>query len=504
MVVYKGFKTRKYLFVILTFLLLILVNIIVFSNVGSNNFSYFDNGFWIKLYGTLGWISLFWSILTWKLLRNELLSIYTIFLIVLYLFSFGHSLMLVLGLVSEPDWLLSQITINQLIGAQSFTLLCLISFHLGALIICKPSVNNTYIKNNLYPNTNITEETERINKSIKYVAIILLILSLPSFIYNTVITTITVMKHGYMALYGYDDYVENSVGLLGKIFSFTSQFFVPALICLLVAFREDVRKRKLIFLLMVVYIIDTLYIGGRNDAVTLVLVIICIYHYSIKPIKLKGAFKIAVFGYLFVSFLTIVARLRSIVDKSISDYLVLFIDSFFRENLFIVTIIELGGSMFPLAKVMQIFPSNVEFWEGKSYVYAVISVVPNLGFWDIHPATKYADGPHWLMDYLNMSYGPGFSLFADAFRNFGWIGFFVFIIFGFIFGKIYSSIDKNTILIRPDIFCLVMIFAEATIMSVRGDNLYIIRPLFYIVIPIYILIRIINNHFINKQKSANQ
>ena len=104
-----------------------------------------------------------------------------------------------------------------------------------------------------------------------------------------------------------------------------------------------------------------------------------------------------------------------------------------------------------------------------------------------------------------MSYGPGFTLIADAYRNFGWYGFLVLIGIGAFFGGLYSSVDTVTIHRRPDLICVMLIFFYSTLMSVRGDNLYIVRPLFYVVIPIYLLIHLINIYlkYLSKEKNMS-
>ncbi|SFH07656.1 oligosaccharide repeat unit polymerase [Desulfotomaculum arcticum] len=493
-------KIKKLICIFVTLMMLFFIYILKSTYVV--NISYNNSLFWLNFFGLFGWVTLIWSIMSWRILRGEIICIYSIFLGVFYLFTFGQSLLIIFDLVSENRDLLNGISSFQLVEAQIFTLLCLVAFHLGALIICKEVGKETKIySNNKMLNSDVigmNKDNVLMIKAIKYAGITLLLFSFPGFIYDTISTLTIVVNEGYRALYGYDGDVR-SVGLIARIFQYTSSYFLPALICLLVVYRTKVAVRIWIVAVMIIYIINELYIGGRGGAVSLILVIICLYHYSVKPINKKRVFTIGIFSYCLLSFLSVIAQLRGLSNRSIIDYFVAFAESFGKKNLFFDTLTEIGWTMFPLTMIMQIFPSNYEFFWGKSYFYALTSVIPNLGLWELHPAALYASGSTWLMDLLDLYSGPGFSLCADAFRNFGWYGFIVLLGFGLLFGRIYSSIDKFTIHTRPEILCFVMIFANATMMCVRGDNLYIVRPLFYVVIPIYVLIRGIYYYLLNSR-----
>lgn len=456
----------------------------------------------LKRNSVIGWIFLIWSVISWNSLRNELISLYIAFLMLLYSFTFGQSLLLIFNLVSENRDLLFRISELQIIEAQIFTLMSLISFHLGALILCKKPNNIGANSNDTISNTKTVDKVQENSlmlMAIRYTGVILLVFSLPGFIYNLSKTLIIVSQSGYGALYGYHTGGLARVGLFERIFEYTSSYFLPSLICLLVAFRNKKRNRRIIVSLMILDILTRLYIGGRGGAAVLILVIILIYHYCISPINKKQFFLIIIGGYFTLSFFAIVAQLRNVAERSFSDYFSVLIQSFGENNLFFETISELGWSMFPLAAVMSIIPSRYNFFMGKSYIYALTSIIPNLGFWDIHLAKVHASSSTWLMETLNLWSGPGFSMVAEAFRNFGWYGFIVLIGFGMLFGRIYTSVDKFTVIKRPDLICIVMIFFNATLLFIRGDNLLLVRPIFYVVLPIYMLIHFIYNELLRRK-----
>lgn len=501
------FSRKKIIYVNITILFLIFIVIMKFEYNYLGNKSYDSQIFWMKVFGGIGWLAFIWSLLTWKSLRGELICLYTFYLVAFYFFTFGQSLLIVFNLVSDSRNLLNRVTTNQLIEAQIFSLLCLVAFHVGALMVCKkpPLEPPKIIKNSSNKIIDQIRKQEIMLEAIKWIGILLLIFSLPGFIYDSVNAFKAVITEGYRALYGYDDIYTIRPSLISRIFSYTSSYFLPALICLFIAYKEKISVRTWVLLLMMIHIFNSFLIGGRGNATALILTIILLFHYCIKPIKGK---KIILYGFLFYllfSFFPIVADMRQLSNRTFMDYISVFTESFGKKNLFFEALTEIGGTMYPLVGVMMLVPDRYPFFAGKSYFFALTFIFPNLNFWDVHPAQKYVSGGPWLMEALNMSYGPGFTLIADAYRNFGWYGFLVLIGIGAFFGGLYSSVDTVTIHRRPDLICVMLIFFYSTLMSVRGDNLYIVRPLFYVVIPIYLLIHLINSYlkYLSKEKNMS-
>lgn len=486
----RNLKTKKLISIYITLMFLISIFALRLIYESSNVDAYI----WLKINSLTGLTMLTWSIVSWRNLTKNTISLYIVYILTLYLFTYGQSLLIVFNLVYEEMNLINRLSVTELVNAQFFTLFSLTSFHLGALFMVK----RTHHNDGELSNKSDTKDSVYMNRAIKYVGFILLVFSLPGFMFETINTLKTVIQGGYGALYNYHTDVVVIEGLFVRIFSATSDYFIPALICLLIGYRSNKKVTNFIIIMMIVNVLNALYVGGRGKAVILLTSLVLIRYYCKGNDKNVNILKIGSISYLLVSFLTIVARLRNVSNKSIFDYFILFIDSFSTENLFIITISEMGGTMFPLGAVMRIIPSSYSYFYGKSYIYAITAIIPNLGFWELHPAKIYSGGAQWLMDTLNLWSGPAFTLIADAYRNFGWYGFIVLIGFGMFFGKIYLSIDKYSIYNNPRLLCIVMIFFVSTLTSVRGDNLSIVRPLFYIVLPISFLIRIIYNSILEK------
>lgn len=491
-----SFNTKKVVFSILTCIFCGVIFIInyFFTLRGVNNLE--------KTYiiwGVIGWGVLFWCIFSWYKIRDEVICLYIAQIVVFFLFNFGQSLVVVFDAVDQQGALTNIFSYNTLVNAQIYTLLSVLAFHFGALLICKKKPN-LVLKNNNPRNCNQVSG-DILLSAIRFTGIILLIVSMPAFFYNTLKTIETVAQGGYGALYNYGvggvrgEVVSSALG--SRIIDFVSSYFVPALICLVIGDSKKKTQRNIYLGLMFIYMVEQFYIGGRSDAVKLLITIICVFHYLIKKLDKKAVFKLIIFGYFFISLLSVIGNVRGLPNRSISLYLTEFIASFGKENLFLTTISELGGSMFPLCSLFSIMPA-LGFKYGSTYLYALTTIIPNLGFWSIHPARLYANGSSWLMSVLNMTYGPGFSVTAEAYQNFGEIGFLFLVIIGIIFGKIYTMIDTDTAKIQPDKVAMTLIFFNATLTFVRNDFLSLIRSFFYIAIPVFLLIRIVYERKLKK------
>ena len=118
--------------------------------------------------------------------------------------------------------------------------------------------------------------------------------------------------------------------------------------------------------------------------------------------------------------------------------------------------------------------------------------IPNLGFWKIHPAKIYANVGDWLEEVLNYDHGIGYSMTAESYINFGWFG----LIIMFIFGAILVNLLANTKRVDTEENILGATFQILIIMTimkslVRSSFSNSMRAIVYILIPLYLLIKII-------------
>jgi oligosaccharide repeat unit polymerase len=440
--------------------------------------------------GVIGLIIVIHFIYTWWRIDGTIISTFLLFYVLLVIFNFGQSILfLVIKDNSSDRNLFRFANYDQIIPAQYFTILCLIAFGIGAIYgYGKLKIKKSNVDINI------------INKSLKYVGLILLAISLPAIIYEMISMLTLIFEYGYIGLYNYNEDIVIVESLLSKIIRLISNYFVPSLIILFIAYKNSKFHRFLILFAMTLVVLYNFYVGLRTSGITIVIVIALMYHRYIKKFTFKNLVISIAIGLILILVLNTVGDVRSINNKTIDIYLYYIVKNL-KMNPVAKIITELGWNMFPLIAIMKIIPNSFSYAYGSTYIIALTSIVPNLGFWDVHPSFTYADGPNWLMNVLHMSYGPGFSISAEAYRNFGWLGFPVLAIFGILFVSIYSQDNDFISSNRPDIYAIMLIIFILTVSMVRGDFLGFIRPVYYIVIPIYILLLIATRYLVWKENN---
>ena len=429
----------------------------------------------MKVYGVLGIIQLIFSIYSWKKITGSAITPYVIFLISAYIFTFGQSLLFVFGKVAPERDLMDIFSVSSIMPAQYLTLLFLNFFHIGGLLSCKKTSHGNYS----YDLMTLVEKTNMENQiyGIKKIGVIFLSISIIPYIIERFTLFYIVLSTGYSGLY----LQEVKVGI-SNLLSILSQYFVPGILCLLLV--EEVKSRQRLFISLLIFeACFWLFTGGRSNGVIIASILIMYYHICIKPIKFKHALLISIAGFFFVSFLGVIAETRSDSNADVSEA---FSKSMSNSNAFYSAISEMGGSMYPMIATMEIVPAREDFRYGSSYLYSATSIIPNFGFWDLHPAMKYGNLNDWLQNAMSLNYGPGYSIVAEAYINFGNWGIFMMMLLGYIFGLIFNINirDKR----NPLVIVLAFVFCFLIIKTVRNSFLATVRSIFYYIVPIYLIV----------------
>lgn len=435
--------------------------------------------------GVLGLIQMVYSIRCWSGLTASMLTPYTVFLFSAYIFTFGQSFLFIFDKVT-PDRDLTELFLpSALIPAQYLTLVFLNFFNIGSILSIKKPRRSYLFHEEMINNE---QATERQVKGIRNVGKFFLWVSIVPYIIERIKLFIIVSTLGYSGIY----MQEAKVGIF-NILDILSQYFIPGILCLLLV--ETVKSRRNIWILILLAeACFWLFTGGRSNGVIILSILLLYYHICVKPIKARHAILIGIMSFFFVSLLGVISETRRDVNVDVSQT---FKEGFGNSNAFFDALSEMGGSMYPLLATMEVVPQNYEYRLGSTYLYAASSIIPNFGFWDLHPAMKNANLNQWLQDVMNLNHGPGYSIVAEAYINFGSLGFIMMIILGFCFGKILNVFvnDKS----NPLLLVLSFVFCYLIIKTVRNSFLATVRSVVYYILPIYIYVRyFVNGRIVKK------
>ena len=165
--------------------------------------------------------------------------------------------------------------------------------------------------------------------------------------------------------------------------------------------------------------------------------------------------------------------------------------------------IEMGRTSQIITFTMELVPDVRPFANGQSYLNSLGSIIPNL-FWDNHP-TAEQNLSQWFVDtrfpdFAKTGGGFGFSMIAEAYLNFGWIGTpIVLAILGFLYTKFVVWASRNESPLR---IATVASFMSFFLLFTRGESYLLPRYLVWYSLLPYLLVQYIPVIKLNSKKKA--
>ena len=412
-----------------------------------------------------------------------------IFIIFVYLFTFGQ---IVLYSVGVPTKLLSVFRLSSLTDinwASEFALFCFLFFQIGTLL--------PYLK--VIKNNEKEQKVDKVNNSgvlasIRIVAILLFLISAVPYIIWLIERLSISINYGYGAIYEQES-GSNIIGYIVKL-------FIPSVFMLLYSVENKRTKWFLKGLLLLIVVLN-LIVGSRGGALTIVTILI-VYNYTFeKKINKKSFLKIIAVILAAMIIIPTIASFRGTASKDAQGFSDAINTAFADpENSFMVkTISELGYSIHPIILTKQLVPSVEGYHYGESYISDFLMIIPSflMGGYSFAPKAAL---DIWLQDSLNMSYGPGYSLFAETYYNFGEVfGILFSLVLGYFFALLFDMdrrFSNNKII---PIFTLIFLYNSAII--IRFPMHATIRNLVYMYAIPYLLIKIIYERRYKKYEGIN-
>lgn len=422
-------------------------------------------------------VSLFifiWCLYSWKCLTERLFSPYVLLLCSFFIFMNGQSFLNIFSLNDEKFVFDTQ----EMFAVQLFTFLCLTFFHLGALItLLKKRSNKITIDN-----PNFLNIKEREYRALQWLGVLFTCISfIPAlWMQYEIIKVFFVYGYGYEGTHNTDLY--NFPGIITRLES----FFIPGIFCLLIGFKNKRHIRDIALFILVAVSLSDLLVGDRSGGMGLIVATLWLWNTGIKNVEFEKVRKIFVFLFLAIITMFIVSSLRNLEEFSLLGIIETLSGSFTQSNPLIDQLNEMGWSVYPLILTMQLVPEAFSFSLGASYFDAILSIVPatvrNLMGLDIEVSLA-----SWLMDVKGMVVGPGYSLAAEAYYNFGWFGTIFMILLGFFFAKMVGYISNYSLKSSPIKMVIIAIVLFLSITVMRRSMGTIISPLFYNAFIPYIL-----------------
>lgn len=448
------------------------------------SFSYnidYNSELYLIIFCWIGNVLFIWCLWSWKVTTKVIFSPYSLFLSSTYVYLYGQAILKSFGLEYTNFNLYMMYDSESLLRTHYYTCLCLAFIHLGALITAKENIiHNSYgdIKD------------QALQKSLKIVGYILAIISVYPFFSHYIEIAKLSIASGYRVLF--DNVEKNSSGIMGTL----QLFFIPSSFLLLVSYKEKLLVRFLIITCLMTAVVLGFVSGGRGSSVAILVSLAWLWHVEIKPFKGVKTLLLIFLGLFVISLFPTIGSFRGEANKNFLNFINMYFESIGELDFIVDAIGNMGGSMFPLIETMRLIPNNFDFANGLTYLVSFIMIVPSFfrfGAIEVAASNNLIFLGDWLMNTLKMTYGPGFSILAEAYYNFGWFGVPFMSLFGFLMAYFMrtNAVNENQRVLR-NIFAAVMLYN--VINMVRATSTLLIKfQFYYVFIPLFLIIILYNN-----------
>ena len=229
--------------------------------------------------------------------------------------------------------------------------------------------------------------------------------------------------------------------------------------------------------------------GARTPLVVTTLVLVLVYHYLIKPIKLRwlvlgGVLAMFLFGIIGI------VRMAAAFDVSKLGTEYKYAQQTGQTRWY-NTLVEAGGSVRTVNMIVDITPDEVPYWYGRSYVVSILHLVPYL------QGILYKVNYRWARtagDVLvgifasREDAGLGFSMVAEGYLNFGIPGAFLHMMFlGIWIRRLYL---KFASFLTPSRAILFFASMGIFIMAIRNTTNTVFAPILHVLAMAWLLKRV--------------
>ena len=425
----------------------------------------------------IGWIINIYFILSIIMIykqKGQILDNNIIFYFFIFIFCNGQVFLYTMGVDIEHLSVLNISTNVQVIKEIVYFYFSMLFYQIGvSLTINKDNTKPEIINNKLYIN------------AIKITAAIMLACSIFPFFY------ILIPRVKNSILYGYNYLYTNAIEYSG-IFGYSAKLFIPSLLLLLYAYKEDKKYYCFFNIILILISVLDLIIGSRGDSLSILIILILFYNLYKKKFEGKKLVKLAIIGCFFLIIIPVIADFRGVEKKNIDSLINIVEENLFdsEENFVIKTISELGYTMHAYILTDMLVPTTVNYKYGESYISSFIMLIPSQLTFGYSFAEKAALDT-WLQKSHKLSYGPGYSIIAETYYNFGYTGG---MIFAIVLGMFYSyflnlkSKDSNK---NELLRLLSLIFLFNSLIAARFPFHSTPRNIFYMLVIPYLLVNII-------------
>lgn len=389
--------------------------------------------------------------------NKSTVTLYSVFLIVFYIFQNGQLLLYSLG-VDFDYYYVEKFSIKLLIQSVMFSNLCMFSAFAAAIFSFDEKKNWVARRiDNISPK--LIYEVARIGVFFSGILSYILL----------AVKLVLWISGGYSAIILFEAAVPSIIGMIEALF--------PALcILMIVTGVKSGFRVRFVLLLFLLWGVLTALIGDRTTGIGVVVVVFLMYYYGYLSSFNKRNKAIFVMGSIFTLFL--IPFFANIRNHNEFTFVSIF-------AIICSVIYELGFSFFPLSAIMDMCPRTHDFLYGESMFSSIVTgfFPESLDVFGVLSslADKSSIPTHWIADRYQYGFGMDCSLNAEAYANFGMYGFIaMFVICAFVASMLKNVDYRSNENVFSQYMGLALLFGWFTLP--RRRSYYIYNKIFWYVL----------------------
>lgn len=448
---------------------IIAINIYIFISIILLMLTYFSPdslNIYIRNLAYISLIQLILNITFLKVSRIKLFSPIGLFILLLYIFTFGQ--IFLKGFFNyDIEFDISQIVENKVFIDSTFYSLLTISLFMVGVLLSQNRNDDEFKTTNNY-------HDQYINYC-KPIGYTLILISAPFMFYIEINKLISAITNDYLAIF---ESTTTGVSFL------LSMLFLPGIILLLFAYQDNKYITSLIYLFSISYKFLIMLSGQRGYSIIFIIVLSYVYYKKIKKISIRNILLILVSGFFIIVTLNALKLIRNYEDKNIS----LFVEAFssaLQNNILFSIFEEFGATLYTISLVFTYFPDRLDYLYGLSYIKPFLTVFPN-----INGVLDSIVGESWAIQLSNIVPRIGGSFIAETYVNFGRFSHIFIIILGYLLNnlsKLYEKFLYENNYLKIAVFSITLYYS---ILWIRGDFSPLPRNTIWPIIIIYTLLLI--------------
>lgn len=413
-----------------------------------------------------------WVFVSWRIIMEHWVDLYSVFFIALFLFSGGQAVLNILGLM--PQGILNgQFSSLQVKHALTLVVGCLVAFHTGALLRARRHAGLGL----LAPATSDTTDTTR------QVGLLLILVSLGPGLYDLYHDASVIQSIGY----GGQFFLATSATGINAWTHTLTMFLVPGALLFLAGSKGRPVNIAVAWVVIAVPAVIYFLLGIRNVGIRGLVALLWLHSVTIRPIR-----KPVLVGSTLIV-LVLIPALAMVRGKALTfgDTISAIQQSYSAmDNPLVLALAEMGGTLLTVIYTIDFVPTLKPYEWGMSYMVALTTVFPNL-FWDLHPAIQAGLPSYWLIKEIdpvaaNAGFGLGYSMIAEAYLNFSWIGAPIAMAgLGYLLAGFVCWVFERPDALRLAMQAILMLFV---LFIPRAESQVVVRELFWVGLMLYLFV----------------